>query len=127
MWHDVVSWVELQQRSEYGFQLKLPHEPFMLEGFLIWYDEQPYAYQNRCPHQQVSLNWNPHQFWDREQRFIQCSTHGALFEPENGVCVHGPCLDDTLVPFQVRIKEGQVQVCSLSPPHCADKNADSDH
>ena len=38
-----------------------------------------YAYQNRCPHRGVALEWQPDQFLDASASLIQCSTHAALF------------------------------------------------
>lgn len=38
-----------------------------------------YAYQNLCPHLQTELEFLENQFLDRDQEFIECSTHGALF------------------------------------------------
>ena len=50
-----------------------------------------YAYQNRCPHRGVALEWQPDQFLDASASLIQCSTHAALFLIESGECVAGPC------------------------------------
>jgi nitrite reductase/ring-hydroxylating ferredoxin subunit len=52
---------------------------------------QVYVYQNRCPHRNVALEWQPDQFLDASASLIQCATHGALFLIETGECVAGPC------------------------------------
>ncbi len=63
-----------------------------LEILLVCYaDNQLAAYLNRCPHTGVNLNWQPNQCFDFEQRYLACSLHGALFQPEDGFCVYGPC------------------------------------
>ena len=46
-----------------------------------------YAYQNLCPHLQTELEFLENQFLDRDQEFIECSTHGALFLVETGESV----------------------------------------
>ena len=55
------------------------------------------AYLNQCPHTGVNLNWQPNQCFDQEQRYLACSLHGALFQPEDGFCVYGPCRGQSLV------------------------------
>jgi nitrite reductase/ring-hydroxylating ferredoxin subunit len=65
-------------------------------------DGQVYAYQNRCPHRGVSLEWQPDQFLDPSQSLIQCATHGALFLIESGECVAGPCSGQALKALQCR-------------------------
>ncbi|WP_444679037.1 Rieske (2Fe-2S) protein [Halomonas sp. E19] len=48
------------------------------------------AFVNRCPHQQVPLNWDDASFLEAGGELIQCGVHGALFLPETGECVFGP-------------------------------------
>lgn len=53
-------------------------------------------YQNRCPHVGLPLNWVPDQFLDADAELIQCKSHGALFRLEDGLCVAGPCVGQSL-------------------------------
>jgi len=62
-----------------------------LSGFLIFYKGNFYAYQNECMHLSVELDWKDNDFLDDEGRFIICATHGAIYNPEDGYCVSGPC------------------------------------
>lgn len=59
--------------------------------FLVKKDGQLFMYENRCPHLGIPLEMMPDQFLDFEKSFIQCSTHGALFNIDNGFCIAGPC------------------------------------
>ncbi|WP_408005462.1 Rieske (2Fe-2S) protein [Pseudomonas huanghezhanensis] len=59
---------------------------------------QVYAYQNRCPHRGVPLEWLPDQFLDTSASLIRCATHGALFLIEDGQCIAGPCEGKSLTP-----------------------------
>ena len=68
------------------------------------------AFVNSCPHTGVSLNWSPHQFLDVEGEFIQCSLHGALFRLDDGYCVRGPCVGQSLHALRVTLKEGIIWV-----------------
>lgn len=64
-------------------------------------DGQLYLYLNRCPHLGTPLEWQENKFLDADGALIQCSTHGALFQIENGQCLVGPCKGQYLkaVPF----------------------------
>ena len=79
-----------------------------LEGFLIRREGGLHAYRNRCPHIGAPMDWMPHQFLDREGRYIQCAMHGALFEPDTGLCVSGPCVDRRLEPLPLVVEDGKV-------------------
>lgn len=65
-----------------------------------------HVYENRCPHIGVPLEWLPDQFLDAEGELIQCSTHGALFVIDTGVCVAGPCIGDALVAVPCEERDG---------------------
>lgn len=69
---------------------------------LVRRDGQVYAYQNRCPHRGVSLEWQPDQFLDHSNSMIQCAMHGALFLIESGECVAGPCAGQSLKALACR-------------------------
>lgn len=75
------------------------------------------AFLNRCPHLGVPLNWQDDDFMDSEQAFLRCATHGALFEPDTGLCVLGPCRGEALWSLDSRVEEGEIHVDdSLLPP-----------
>ena len=72
--------------------------------------DEVHAYLNRCPHTGINLEWQPDQFFDPDGAFLQCATHGALFRPEDGYCVRGPCAGDRLEALPVEVKNGQVLI-----------------
>lgn len=74
-----------------------------LNFMLTQRDGQFYAYRNLCPHLQVELEYLEHQFLDADAEFIQCSTHGALFDIETGQCVSGPCLGESLQKLSIEV------------------------
>lgn len=65
-----------------------------------------YAYENRCPHRQIPLEWLPDQFLDDSGSMIQCATHGALFLIESGECVAGPCAGQSLTAVRTLERDG---------------------
>ena len=80
----------------------------LLEIFIVNDNQQMYAYKNQCPHTGVNLNWQPNQFFDIDNRFLQCSTHGALFRTNDGYCVRGPCAGASLVSIPLKIENGSI-------------------
>jgi len=72
-----------------------------LPAFVIRYQNQPYAYLNQCAHLFLELDWETGEFFDTSGDYIICANHGALFEPNSGVCVNGPCYGASLEQIQV--------------------------
>ena len=65
-----------------------------------------YAYRNRCPHTGAPMEWEPDQFLDYTGTLIQCGIHGALFRLEDGYCVSGPCVRQSLRRIAVTERDG---------------------
>ena len=76
---------------------------------------QFYVYVNSCPHIGIMLEFQPDQFLDLEQQFIQCANHGALFEIETGECVAGPCSGKALRAVVIEIKNNEVHIAGPIP------------
>lgn len=55
-----------------------------------------YVYENRCPHQGTPLETFPDKFLNSDGSLLICSTHGARFRVEDGLCVSGPCKGERL-------------------------------
>ncbi len=79
-------------------------------GFAFEREGRLFAYLNRCPHLGIELNWMPGRFMDVDNCFIQCANHAALFIPESGQCIAGPCQGDALTPLEVAEDSGTVLV-----------------
>lgn len=93
---------ELADPGSKGFQLG------ERQLFAVRQGQQVFVYQNRCPHRGIPLEWVPDQFLDHSGRLIQCASHGALFLPESGECVAGPCAGESLAPIASHIEDGLV-------------------
>ncbi len=81
--------------------------------FVISHNGRHVAYVNECPHLGIALNWAPDKFLDSDGKYIQCSMHGALFKPEDGECIHGPCLGHYLREVTLK-QEGDTIIAQLS-------------
>src|SRR2546427_353919 len=60
---------------------------------------------------ETPLDLWPNEFWSEDGRLFVCSTHGALFEPDTGNCVAGPCAGDALTRLAIR-RDGEDVVVS---------------
>lgn len=76
--------------------------------FVVRQGDSAQVFLNRCPHRGISLEWVSHQFLDSSGRLIQCATHGALFLPDTGECVSGPCAGESLTRLPSRIEDGAI-------------------
>lgn len=75
----------------------------ILEGFFLRTEDGFAAYANECPHWHVDLDLGDGVFWDDSNRRILCKNHGALFHPQTGICELGPCVGQSLEPFQIEL------------------------
>lgn len=79
-----------------------------IDGFLVRRGDLVRAYVDKCPHIGAPLAWAPDTYLDAEGELIQCAMHGALFLPDTGECVHGPCAGQGLTPVPMHIADGRV-------------------
>jgi nitrite reductase/ring-hydroxylating ferredoxin subunit len=108
---------ELDDPGARGFTMGRGNWP--LRGFVVRRGVELRAYLNHCPHAGHALNLRPHVFLAPDAPLIQCSSHGALFEMETGLCLAGPCPGARLRPIELRINQGYVLVADdveLSEP-----------
>lgn len=68
------------------------------------------AYLNACPHQGTPLETFPDRFLDEDGSRLVCSTHGARFRVEDGLCVSGPCAGKSLTAIACAVEDGNVVV-----------------
>jgi nitrite reductase/ring-hydroxylating ferredoxin subunit len=92
--------------------LRFPYQegPFEEEGILLrLQDGEVRAYKNECRHLPMRLDdREPQDLWDRDHRYIVCSSHGARYQPSDGLCVSGPCEGSHLKPLPVEVNDGVV-------------------
>jgi nitrite reductase/ring-hydroxylating ferredoxin subunit len=78
--------------------------------FAVRRGEQVWVYVNSCPHVGLPLELQPHRFLDHKGERIICAAHGAKFLVEDGLCVGGPCMGDSLEAVPARIEGGNIVV-----------------
>lgn len=85
-------------------------QKYRLDAFLVNDQGSYHAYVNRCRHMPTPLDFVRDEFLSDDGRFLQCYTHGALYEFATGECIAGPCKGESLYRLPVRIDRGEVLV-----------------
>ena len=85
------------------------------EGFVIRHQGRVIAYRNECRHIPVTMDWVENRFLSRDRCYIQCATHGALYEIDSGNCVLGPPAGERLRRLPVS-ENGYEIVVTLPDP-----------
>ena len=96
-----------------GVRFEIRRKGQALPAFVVRYGGHAYAYINECRHQESELDWNPGEFFDADKLYLICATHGALYLPQSGLCIAGPCRGASLAPVPVHERDGNV-FCSES-------------
>lgn len=86
------------------------------KGFAIRYHGQVHAFQNACRHIPVELDLLEGQFFDMSGAYLVCSMHGALYAPDTGHCIAGPCKGARLLKLDVHEEGGKVFILDGTPP-----------
>jgi nitrite reductase/ring-hydroxylating ferredoxin subunit len=73
--------------------------------FLVRFGEVVYGYLNQCAHVPMELDWVEGQFFESSGLYLMCATHGAIYAPDSGRCVGGPCRGGRLRPVTVEERE----------------------
>ncbi|TNE60118.1 MAG: Rieske (2Fe-2S) protein [Alphaproteobacteria bacterium] len=97
---------ELSDPGSKGFEFGEGAERFRF--FVVRRADAVFAYRNLCPHAGHPLDFPPDRFLTPKGDYIHCASHGALFTPEDGVCVGGPCVGRRLLPIPVYVEAGMI-------------------
>jgi nitrite reductase/ring-hydroxylating ferredoxin subunit len=79
-------------------------------AFAVRFGGAVHAYLNRCAHVAVELDWQPGKFFDSTGLVLICSTHGAIYDPESGACLGGPCGRGGLEKLAIEERDGVVRL-----------------
>lgn len=77
-------------------------------AFVVRYNRRAVAYLNRCAHVPVELDFNPGDFFDDSGLYFVCATHGAMYAPDSGLCLAGPCAGRRLTKLEIQERDGNV-------------------
>jgi nitrite reductase/ring-hydroxylating ferredoxin subunit len=94
--------------SGIGVRFEIDRGGERLPAFAVRFHGVVHAYVNECRHQCTELDWNPGEFFDAGGLYLICATHGALYEPESGLCIDGPCRGARLGNVPVIERDGAI-------------------
>lgn len=81
--------------------------PVEERGILVMTPAGPRAWKNQCRHLALPLDGDaPGRFFDREERHLACTAHGACYRPDDGLCIAGPCQGSRLKALPLVILNG---------------------
>jgi nitrite reductase/ring-hydroxylating ferredoxin subunit len=89
-----------------GFRFR--RDEALFAGVVVRRNGAVAGYEDRCPHAGWPLAGPDERFLTRTGEHVLCAGHGALFRPEDGVCVAGPCAGQALAPWPVEVRDGEV-------------------
>lgn len=72
-----------------------------VSGFLVATPDGARAYRNVCPHAAIPLDRDGESLLSADGLFLVCRNHEAVFRPEDGRCVAGPCEGESLTPLNL--------------------------
>lgn len=91
--------------------------------FVVKHNGELHGWRNACPHVDgAPMAWRKDAYMDGKKQFVACHAHGALFEPDTGLCIQGPCLGKKLEKIQVRINQAGEAEISLTNINKTNKN-----
>jgi len=99
---------EIEEPGAIEFRVGDGDWPF--KGIVLRWEGAVYAYANACAHLGHPLNFSADRFFSPDQKFLLCGSHGAMFEPDTGLCIGGPCLGATLRALDCRVKDNLIFV-----------------
>jgi nitrite reductase/ring-hydroxylating ferredoxin subunit len=82
--------------------------------------ERVIAWANACLHQPLPLDVTQGPEWitpdvraapmDDDRVHLLCHSHGALYRTADGYCVSGPCIEQSLVRFDVVCQDDEISI-----------------
>jgi nitrite reductase/ring-hydroxylating ferredoxin subunit len=78
-----------------------------VKAFVLRHEGCLYAYWDACPHYGgTPMAWKTNAYLNAAGDRIVCASHGAEFDIETGLCVHGAALGRALTPAPIKATAG---------------------
>jgi len=103
--HKICNLIEIEDGKAKSFE-----HPFKENRSIIItrLGDKVWGYLNMCPHMGVELQFQNDKFMSFDGSQLQCSMHGALFEPATGYCTWGPCSGQSLISIPLVIENEKI-------------------
>ena len=80
------------------------------ECLLVRHTGKCYAYINRCVHMPRPLDCEKDLVFDHSGRYLRCSMHGIVYQPETGASVSTMCEGERLKSVRIYEADGEVGI-----------------
>lgn len=80
---------------------------------IVRWGRQVFGYVNRCPHNNVNLDWERSQFLDSSGQRLMCGKHGSTFDLATGAGLDGPCKGQSLTPIALAVLDDEICVIGV--------------
>lgn len=77
------------------------------KAFVIRWQGSLHGWINECQHASVPMDFEG-DVLESGRQFILCPYHGAIYQPDTGACVGGPCRGSHLDAVLVEERDGQI-------------------
>ncbi len=107
MIHYLCQSVEVQE-CEAGFSFRVCKAGRLWPAFVIRFNGEAKGYLNACAHVGLRLEGGSGQFFGRGRQHLVCTSHGATYRPDTGLCVDGPCIGLSLISLTISERGGSI-------------------
>jgi nitrite reductase/ring-hydroxylating ferredoxin subunit len=94
-------------------------------AFVVRFDGAAHGYLNQCAHVPMELDWQEGRFFESSGLYLMCATHGAMYAPDSGLCVGGPCRGASLLKLRIEERDGDVYWVPEAPYQMATPTTDA--
>lgn len=101
----LVESADLEERGS-AFTFRVQRQQRIYPAFAIRSQDKIKAYLNVCAHAGLTLDARRGEFWYLDGTHLACRQHGAIFDPDDGKCLRGPCVGLSLIPLDVSEQGG---------------------
>ena len=98
---------QVQEKSK-GFGFNVVKDDRVWPAFIIRFAGKIKGYLNVCPHMAFRLDAGTGKFFSINGGKLICTSHGAMFDPDDGRCSGGPCAGFSLIPLALREENGAI-------------------
>jgi len=91
-------------------KLRLVFEKRDEECVVLRFEGAVYAYINRCVHMSRRLDCERKQVFDATGRFLRCSMHGIVYQPQTGASLSTMCEGERLRAVEVYEEDGEIGI-----------------
>lgn len=90
------------------YEFNLQTDSALVSLMLLFQDDKYTAFKNFCPHQGRRMNYSLGKFLITAEGNLVCPAHGAEFKPDDGLCINGPCLGESLETIHIQLNEDSI-------------------